>query len=64
MNPLAGTILVMGFIIETIARTIGHGIGVLETALRATPTPLVAGVCVGLAVVAAAVLRDVVEDWR
>ncbi len=64
MNPLAGTILVAGFIVETIVRTIGYGIGVLEVVVRATPAPLVAGVCVGLAVVAAAVLRDVVEDWR
>ncbi len=64
MNPLAAVILVIGFIVETIARTIGYGIEVLETALRATPMPLVAGVCVGLGVVAAAVLRDVVEDRR
>ncbi len=63
MNPLALTIFVMGFIIETIARTIGCGIGVLEVALRAVPMPLVAGVCVGLGVVAVVVLRDVVEDW-
>jgi hypothetical protein len=54
----------MGVIIETIVHGIGHGIGVLETALRATPTPLVAGVCVGLGVIAVVVLRDVVEDRR
>ncbi len=63
-NPLAAVILVMGVIIETIVHGIGHGIGVLETALRATPTPLVAGVCVGLGVIAVVVLRDVVEDRR
>jgi len=64
MNPLAAVILVIGFIVETIARTIGHGIEVLGVALRAMPTSAVVGVCGVLAVVAAAVLRDVVEDRR